>query len=155
MSYRDSVRSEGRRPSCYGDPDVYDLRDRDCKECPFKATCRVAVNKKLRRQEDNDEPRHKSKSKSARRHGRRVGSEPDPESYIERDDESLGFFGALAVNGALSGVRAMFVEATFAVDQIPRYPYPDPFKPAIKRGRQAAGVDDDDDDEDGYDPEDE
>lgn len=73
---------------------------------------------------------------------------PDPEDFIERDDESLGFFGALAFNGALSAARAGMVEGIFAMDQIPRAPYPDPFKGIWgKKPKRNRRDEDDEDDE--------
>ncbi len=61
---------------------------------------------------------------------------PKSEDYVERDDESLGFWGALVMNGALSAFRAGLVEAVFATDQIPRFPYADPFRSAMNRRRE-------------------
>lgn len=58
---------------------------------------------------------------------------PDPADFVERDDESMGFFGALAFNGFLSGMRAGAMEGIFAMDQIPRAPYPDPFRDFWKK----------------------
>ncbi len=57
---------------------------------------------------------------------------------MERESSSMGFFGALMFNGTLSGFRAGLVEAVFAVDQIPRAPYEDPFRALFARNDPAS-----------------
>lgn len=156
-----SSSSASKRPECFGDADIRDPRDPDCAACRFKHTCRVAIARKQRREDHDGGPRYysagSSKKKKKKKNSNRVhrSHAPDPEDLLEREDSSLSFFGALAVNGVLSGIRAGLVEATFAVDQIPRYPYPDPFEAAVKRGRASVLGDDDDDHYDDDEDEDE
>ena len=56
----------------------------------------------------------------------------------------MGFFSALLFNGGLSGLRAGLTEAVFAVDQIPRAPYEDPFRSIFAKNRAASGRQDED-----------
>lgn len=71
--------------------------------------------------------------------------EPEPEDFLERDDdENIGFFGALMFNGMLGGIRAGLKEAMFATDQIPRYPYPDPFRREAPRAKVSKNEEEDD-----------
>lgn len=128
-----------RKPRCFGDPDEHDPADRMCRNCKFQIVCGHIARTKAR--EDSrrpDRPSTPPPTTTPPRPGRdsRVAKTPDPEDYIERSEESVGFFGALFFNGALSGLRAALVEATFASDQIPRFQYPDPFRNAFKRDRR-------------------
>lgn len=130
------------KPECYGDADYYDSADPDCQVCPYRGTCRTTVRRKEREARETHQYR-----RAASPDKRRVlASGPDPSELVERpDEENIGFFGALVVNGMLSGVRAGLVEAVFAVDQIPRYAYPDPFSErSVRRRKLPQGHDEDD-----------
>jgi len=123
-----------RRPSCFGDEREHDENDRICRNCRWQATCAVIVKNNLRDKRERDSRRDDRDDRDDRRSAGRKGPgnsiavTPDPESFVERNDEALGFFEALMFNGALAGIRAGMVEGIFAMDQIPRAPYRDPFK---------------------------
>jgi len=136
LSYK-SKHGKSRKPPCYGDPDEYDARDEECRDCRFFRTCRITARRKMREEDEDEDERPAGKSKYRNDRPSSVPRDPNPEDYEERE-ESIGFWPALVANGALSGARAGLVEATFALDQIPRFPYPDPFRKAAKRGRQRA-----------------
>lgn len=128
---------EQRKPRCFGDPSEHSQTDPTCRRCVFEQTCGIIVRSKLR-EESKKQDRSAAPpavNRPAERGGK-IPKPPDPEDYTERDDESAGFFGALFFNAAMSALRAGLVEATFASDQIPRFPYPDPFRAAFKRGRE-------------------
>lgn len=140
-----------QKPPCYGDPYEYDPKDRECRDCRYVRTCRIAARRRRREEEEEEEETEersagKAKYRSSGQRPNSVPVNPNPEEYDERDDE-IGFWPALVANGALSGVRAGLVEATFAIDQIPRFPYPDPFAKAAKRGRRRAVEDEEDEEE--------
>ncbi len=154
MSYSKKHKTEKvQKPPCYGDPDEYAKDDPDCRRCRFQNTCRAIVNRKLRREREDEEeeederPAGKSKYRKNTQRPSSVPVDPDPESYEERDEEPDSFWTALAANGALSAMRAGLVEATFAIDQIPRFPYPDPFRTAAQRGRRRAAETPEEEDE--------
>lgn len=148
----------GVKPKCFGDPREHDPRDRVCMECRWQQTCGVVVKNRTRdersdrderrpyrddRRPYRDDDRRSYRADDRRDRGSdyarptRLDVDPDPDSYVERDDESLGFFPALIFNGLLGGMRAGAIEAAYAIDQIPRFPYQDPFKSAMERRRQA------------------
>jgi hypothetical protein len=125
-----------RRPNCFGDPREHDPRDRTCERCRWEQTCAVIVKNK--RRDDREDRGDRREDRDTRRDGRRgpgpsIAVNPDPESYLEREEASLGFFEALMFNGVLSGARAGLVESVFALDQIPRAPYEDPFREIMKK----------------------
>jgi hypothetical protein len=139
---REDQSSTLRRPNCFGDPREHDPKDRTCERCRWEQTCAVIVKNK--RRDDRDDDRRTDRrddrrdDRDTRKDPRRgpgasISTNPDPEDYLEREDASLGFFEALAFNGVLSGFRAGLVEAVFAVDQIPRAPYQDPFRKYMKQ----------------------
>ena len=155
MSRYDEQTSTLRRPNCFGDPREHDERDSTCRKCKWESTCGVIVKNKLRdardsRDERDDRRRYdrvddrRRDDRDRRGPGSSIPVNPDPESFVEREDESLGFFGALAFNSMLSGFRAGMVEGIFALDQIPRAPYQDPFKKMMAPRRPR----DDDEEED-------
>ena len=140
---RGSVGSE-RRPACFGDAEEHSARDRVCQGCRFFQTCAIIVRGKTassrepirngeRAPERRGDYRREDRRDYRRDEGRRTIRAPDPEDFIERDDDDVSFWGALFFNGAMSGLRAGLVEAVFASDQIPRFQYPDPFRAAFKR----------------------
>jgi hypothetical protein len=133
-SYSRTSKSYARaKPDCYGDPDYYESDDPDCEACPVKRTCRAIVNRKEARREEEEATERKYKKAKKKR----IDPDPDPEDYEEREEAIAGgFFGALIFNGALSATRAGMVEATFAIDQIPRAPYPDPFESITKKRKK-------------------
>jgi len=107
-----------------------------CRRCNYRRTCGVIVQRKLASQ-DEEEDRERERARKSRYRGRNIPVDPDPADFEERDDDGgLGFFGALAMNGALSGLRAGLIEAIYAIDEIPRVPYEDPFEKALSRGRE-------------------
>ena len=121
---------KSKRPECFSDPDEYDLKDRVCRNCDWKRPCKTLVLKKIERAEAEDEDG--TVARGDRHH-------KDPEDFEEREDDGgLGFFGSLAVNSSLYAVGVALGEAQYAVDQIPRFPYEDPFEKAITRGRNRA-----------------
>ncbi len=142
-----------RRPSCFGDVREHDETDRICRNCRWLQTCAVIVKNKKRDARDRDvrddrDDRRNDRSDSRRGPGRSIPVNPDPEDYLEREDESLGYFGALMFNGALAGVRAGLVESVFALDQIPRAPYTDPFKSIMAPPKRKAAKRDERDERD-------
>lgn len=170
MSYTDRFSGSATRysrPDCFGDEDAYHPRDKVCRKCNFKSSCARVIRAREAAEEDDDDddddtPRsyqeyrrmykdkykHKgkaAKTKAAVAARKTTLAMPSPEDYEERDDDAsdgVGFFGALAINSALSSARAVATEVAFSIDQIPRYPYPDPFKPAARRGRDGKRGDD-------------
>lgn len=117
------------RPECFSDPEEYDLRTRVCRDCDWKRPCKILVGKKLRRLEEEEE---EVEERDGRHHKR-------PEDFTERESSgALGFFGSLTVNAGLYAAGVALSEAQFAVNQIPRFPYEDPFAGAIHRGRAKA-----------------
>jgi hypothetical protein len=120
--------AKGKKPACFGDVEEYDLRDRVCRDCGWKRSCKSVVESKLEREEEEDEEEKKD--------GRRI---PNPEDFVEREDSGdLGFFSALAINSGLYAVGVALGEAQYAVGQIPRFRYEDPFASAIARGKKRA-----------------
>ncbi len=145
MDYDDDVGTV-TKPRCFGDAREHSTKDPVCQDCRFFRTCAIIVRRKLEAAGEEPRPRpavdrrsdyrrddRRDDRQDSRRDGRRGLRPPDPEDYIERDDDNVSFWSALIFNGAMSGIRAGLVEAVFASDQIPRFQYPDPFRAVFKR----------------------
>ena len=151
MSYSSRHQERREKPECYGDEDYHDPSTEECDECRFKATCRITVRRK-REQEDDDEDRKPSRRSSrgrtlfVRKRGHQVRrmEEPRLERFEDQVVEPLTFWAALIANGGLSAVGACLREAQFAIDQTPRFIYPDLFAPAIERRRRRRRTEEDD-----------
>lgn len=146
MSWPDRNESESR-PHCYGDVDIHNPNDYRCRDkCSLFRVCGVIVKNKILSANRRDESRGRDPREARQDERKDVdrGSlkAPAPEDYVERVESDLGFFGALAFNGTMSAIRAGMVEAVYATDQIPRFPYPDPF--STKKTRRIAEDDRDD-----------
>lgn len=151
MSYADRAGPGTlNKPRCFGDPEEHSPKDDVCQDCRWFQTCAVVVRSKLREEDKGDRGRDRDRD-SERERGRRDSRyddrdrsrdrEPRPEDYPERK-ERVPFFVALLINGGLSGVRAGFREAMYATDQIPRFPYEDPFA-IIMRKKRSTDADED------------
>jgi hypothetical protein len=126
--------NKSQRPECFANERELDLRSSVCRSCDWKLPCKRLVAKAQERREEEA-----PNSRTSRDDGRR---ETAPEDFSEREtDGGLGFFGALVINSGLYAVGVTLGEAQYAVEQIPRFPYSDPFEEAVKRGRKKARED--------------
>jgi hypothetical protein len=139
------------KPECYGDIDVYDDADRVCNECEVRRSCKVIVDKKLKREVDearadrlrydrptspvgavrnpaapNVPPSTRAPVSEPMRplNNRREVDLSDPDAPGIEDS----WWGALAYNSFLSSSKAVLNEAYHGLNSIPYVKYPNPFK---------------------------
>ena len=152
MPYADQFPDAEEKPSCFGDEELQDDSHPTCRACEVRRNCKLVVRRKYARRDGRPDSRlprysqHKPptyRGAASRDAGRQRPAEPRVEDLIERDEASESFFVALAANGALSSARAVLSEAVYALDSVPRFQYPDPFKNALERGRRRGEEDED------------
>jgi hypothetical protein len=71
------------KPGCWGDEDEYDPKDKFCKKCSFKDSCKTAAAGDD--DDDDDEPEPEPEPEPKRKKKRKKAKKPDPEP--EPDDE--------------------------------------------------------------------
>lgn len=114
------------RPDCYGEEDVYDPDDEECRQCPHKSPCSLVITRReaqarreiTSRNSQRDRDRRKERKEKVGALIRSVEDFP-----VGEPEEGDTFSTALVYNASLNALQGMVDTASHAVGQIPRKPY--------------------------------
>jgi len=132
-----------RKPDCYGDPEVFDPDDDDCDRCPWRAACKVVIDRKSKTRSRSRSNRRSRSSRDDRddrdsRIIKRRGSTSVREAPPDEDDT---WSSVLGYNAMVEAAQGMADELSNAVGHIPRKRYPNIL---AKRKRRVIDAEEDD-----------
>lgn len=106
------------RPECFGDPDYFDLSEKNCQGCGWKGTCRLKVTA-LRGPQSTSYERGGVSTTQTQVHRPGIKAK-----VYEEPVETDTFTAVLMHNAGLNAVTSISETLTDALSQIPRKKYP-------------------------------
>ena len=125
------------RPDCYGDPEIYNVADSECRNCSSRPSCKYVVDRKLGGNTSSRDLQTRNRSTTSTR----VSRKSTNVNVMDYDEDDT-FLNTLTHNAMLNAVQGMADTFSDAIGSIPRKKYPNPYARIKKRRRSEEDYDD-------------